>query len=316
MTPFDLKDAKRRSWNAFIKKEKEIEKKSTKYLSKMLTNDAEHEAIERDMESHIEQQFRSFKQFWFCTDGGAVSNDLLAALLLYVTSLIALEKLKTAESMLSRNHYREVYRVLHGSMPKPGSVLDTKALSATLQKKLHAQCEDVHQHMTSLSYVYSQLLSKYRFKNDHLREKEFFETFYFVVNHFVVNRFENSFLHPIIENELNRLFRSEHFFMTRDQQRGLAYFISTRDMYTLKHHSNVKLPLMQVKSKISTAADTSPLLKSILPYTQRRPKVYLPTSSKRKAKQQLRQRHGIDPSQYNLHFEADHLLQSKQQQNK
>lgn len=126
--------------------------------------------------------------------------------------------------------------------------------------------------LSELSLAYSQILQEYTFRSPHnlrfrdtVKETMFFEALYMVTSFVATVEFPNPKLQPIIENEIERLFRTKYFRIT-DHEKKNSRFLTAEDTFKLKN-CGFKLPSDTLKRrKITTAINSrSPLISSVFP---------------------------------------------------
>ncbi len=109
--------------------------------------------------------------------------------------------------------------------------------------------QDAVDRLTELSFCYAQILKANTFRSEHiltfrdtLKEEMFYETLYHVVSIITTSEFENQKIHPIIDAEIARVFRTKHFGMSERDKKEMTFFIKGEDLYHLKHQLGVKIP--------------------------------------------------------------------------
>ncbi|KAG2387861.1 hypothetical protein C9374_001455 [Naegleria lovaniensis] len=127
--------------------------------------------------------------------------------------------------------------------------------------------------LSELSFAYSQILQEYTFRSPHnlrfrdtVKETMFFEALYMVTSFVTTIEFPNPKLQPIIENEIERLFRTKYFRITDHDKKNSNRFLTAEDTFKLKS-CGFKLPSDTLKRrKITTAVNSrSPLISSVFP---------------------------------------------------
>mmetsp|Transcript_4228 Transcript_4228/g.15964 ORF Transcript_4228/g.15964 Transcript_4228/m.15964 type:complete len:466 (+) Transcript_4228:258-1655(+) len=248
---FDMHSAKKRAWLTFVKKQKDDVKMKPEFEYLVHLEAENRDIVETMLDDKIQKQNASFFKFLWDRDGydDKLADRFFSLNIIYISALVRLERMKLTCDMLATSTHEQMRE------------------KRQVKKQMQLQKRTAYDHLVQLSFTYSLILQRYRFEKDSAKEKQFFETLYTVVARLVCSRFENQSLHPIIETEVERLFRSEHFFMPKREKNDLQYFISTQDVHQLRSHhtQQVKLPLGTVKSGIAFSKRQSPLMSRVFP---------------------------------------------------
>lgn len=176
----------------------------------------------------------------------------------------------SSQSSTTQNSYRSNY--------------ESTTQNSILDEEIQSQKKKSYNYLVQLSYTYSIILQRYRFDGDSSKEKRFYETLYGVSSRLVCSRFENQSLHPIIEAEIARLFRTQHFFVPQRSNMDLQYFTSENEPIhpkstkqiiknnttfngasTENYFNPLKSIIHKSKSKIAFSNELSPLMGNVFP---------------------------------------------------
>ncbi|KAF0981488.1 hypothetical protein FDP41_012145 [Naegleria fowleri] len=174
-----------------------------------------------------------------------MADRLFSLCILYITNLLNYERAKVKYELKLTEEYKK--------------------------QELEAKKECID-NLSELSLAYSQILQEYTFRSPHnlrfrdtVKETMFFEALYMVTSFVATVEFPNPKLQPIIENEIERLFRTKYFRIT-DHEKKNSRFLTAEDTFKLKN-CGFKLPSDTLKRrKITTAINSrSPLISSVFP---------------------------------------------------
>jgi hypothetical protein len=213
-----------------------------------------------------------------------LSTKILTALKLYITSLI--RSLRLSRQLAARRQSEQPDASLTTSSTSTSSATPASAETSTDSSRAYdkdmrdllANCRESEDStsgsLRAVAVYYSQVIAAYADYKSPKQEEMFFETFYEYVAQFCKKAVDAKSW-KIVEFELNRLFRTDHFNITaRESKTKQQRFLHAKDLYRLKYEVQRKPKPSESAGAIRAAShidiydayfSTSPLVSTLLP---------------------------------------------------
>eukprot|EP00818_Percolomonas_sp_WS_P005717 CAMPEP_0117438540 /NCGR_PEP_ID=MMETSP0759-20121206/2105_1 /TAXON_ID=63605 /ORGANISM="Percolomonas cosmopolitus, Strain WS" /LENGTH=434 /DNA_ID=CAMNT_0005230233 /DNA_START=29 /DNA_END=1330 /DNA_ORIENTATION=- len=255
---FSINNVINQTWKSLLLQEKEKFGFNQDVVTSGLSDKVDSKQKLAILEKKIKREYSFFRQFL----DSDLSREFFGLIFIYLGGLLRVERcrLELDTKSLGTEAVKDALKPKFSFIKKKETTQTKPNNLQVLRRRYNDARAESKDQLSRLSFVYSQILSQYRFPHDMKKETLFFETLYLFSYKIVIAKFpSHPSMHAVIRDELSSLFRTSIFHRSPHEKAQMKLTVKSNTLHFM-NHKKIALPKPQLNVKLADSKVRSPLM--------------------------------------------------------